>query len=183
MYNELYQIWKREKENKNEIQRLPKEFYGKLASYIKKMKEEYRMLDKKTLKARLMDKEFKNVKAISNELFFLRFKKLQEGVFSQNSISMGNLTQEEKTLFGDVLSLLNGYHVFHKDILHGKLSSVKKSEKQDSVVLRFIEDIPGLIGVDMKTYGPFGPEDIAILPLENARILINQGLAIEVHTN
>jgi len=32
----------------------------------------------------------------------------------------------------------------------------------------------------MKTYGPFKPEDIATLPTENARILIKQGVALEV---
>jgi DNA replication initiation complex subunit (GINS family) len=32
----------------------------------------------------------------------------------------------------------------------------------------------------MKTYGPFKAEDIASLPVENAKILIKQGLAERV---
>jgi len=46
--------------------------------------------------------------------------------------------------------------------------------------LRFVKEIPAIVGSDMKTYGPFEPEDIATLPLENARILIKQGVAVEV---
>ncbi|MFB0514796.1 MAG: hypothetical protein ACETVQ_04380 [Candidatus Bathyarchaeia archaeon] len=48
------------------------------------------------------------------------------------------------------------------------------------MILRFIQEIPAIIGADMKTYGPFKPEDIASLPIENARILIKQGVAVEV---
>jgi DNA replication initiation complex subunit (GINS family) len=32
----------------------------------------------------------------------------------------------------------------------------------------------------MKTYGPFKPEDVASLPQENAKILVKQGVAVEV---
>ena len=32
----------------------------------------------------------------------------------------------------------------------------------------------------MKTYGPFIVEDVASLPVENARILVKQGLAVLV---
>ena len=71
MYNELYELWKKEKENEIEIGKLSEKFYSKLVSYIKKLKEENRMLDKKTTKARLLNNEFKNVKLMIEELIFL----------------------------------------------------------------------------------------------------------------
>ena len=48
LYDELYEIWKNEKVSENEIQLLPNDFYSRIAIYIKKMKEENRMLDRKT---------------------------------------------------------------------------------------------------------------------------------------
>ena len=51
------------------------------------------------------------------------------------------------------------------------------------IVLRFVKEVPALVGADMMTYGPFYPEDIATLPSENARILIKQGIAIQVDPN
>ena len=51
------------------------------------------------------------------------------------------------------------------------------------MVLRFIQEIPALVGSDLKTYGPFEPEDIATLPPENARVLIKQKIAVEVDAN
>ena len=60
MYNELYEAWKKEKEN-GELQTLPRDFYSRLTTYVKSLKEESRMLDRKALKARLMFREFENV--------------------------------------------------------------------------------------------------------------------------
>jgi len=138
------------------------------------------MLDKKTTKAKLLNKEFKNVKMMVNELFFLRYKKLRENAFSQESVTRDSLTEEEEKLYGEVLPLSDAYRAFSKDILRGRLSSIEKGAKQTMMVLRFVQEIPALVGADMKTYGPFTTEDIATLPVENARILIKQEMAIEV---
>jgi len=48
--------------------------------------------------------------------------------------------------------------------------------------LRFLKEVPAIIGADMKTYGPFKVEDIAALPIENTKILIKQGLAEKLET-
>ena len=184
MYNELYEMWKKEKENEHEIQRLPKDFYSKMVAYIKKLKAENRMLDKKTTKAKLMNNEFTNVKIMVGELFALRYKKLGENVFVRETVVRNALTEEEKKLYGPVLPLAEAYCAFSKDLLRGRLSCIEKDEKQKTVtVLRFVQEIPALVGADMKTYGPFGPEDIATLPPENARIFIKQGMAVEVDSN
>jgi DNA replication initiation complex subunit (GINS family) len=78
------------------------------------------------------------------------------------------------------LSLTEAYCAFSKDILRGRLSIIEKVAKPTMVVLRFVQEIPALVGSDLKTYGPFMPEDIATLPPENARVLIKQGIAVEV---
>jgi DNA replication initiation complex subunit (GINS family) len=182
LYNELYELWKKEKETL-EIQRLPKNFYAKIAAYVKKTKEENRMLDKKTTKAKLLDSESRNVKIMVGELFELRYKKLREKAFSRETVVRDALTEEEEKLYGEILPLAEACHAFCKDILRGHLSNIGKDAKQTMMVLRFVQEIPALIGSDMRTYGPFGPEDIATLPPENARILIKQGVAVEVDSN
>jgi DNA replication factor GINS len=179
LYDELYEVWKKEK-GTSELRRLPKNFYAKIADYIKKMKEENRMLDRKTMKAKLLDHEFKNVKIMVAELFQIRYKKLREKALARETVAKNVLTKEEEKLCREVLTLTEAYQAFSKDVLRGQLASIEKEAKQTVVVLRFIQKIPALVGADMKTYGPFEPEDIATLPPENARILIKQGMAVEV---
>jgi DNA replication initiation complex subunit (GINS family) len=47
-------------------------------------------------------------------------------------------------------------------------------------VVRFLQAVPAIMGIDMKTYGPFKPEDVVSLPVENAENLIRRGIAKEV---
>jgi len=179
LYDELYEAWKTEKENV-EIQRLPKNFHAKIADYVKKIREERRMLDEKTTKAKLLKREFDNVKNMAEELFQLRYKKLREKALARETVPREVLTEEEEKLYGEILPLAEAYQTFLKDILKGRLSPIEKEEKPKKTLLRFVQEIPAIIGSDMKTYGPFEPEDIATLPSENARILIKQGVAVEV---
>jgi DNA replication factor GINS len=179
LYDELYEAWKKEKENV-EIQRLPKNFYAKIADYVKKIKEERRMLDEKTIKAKLLGHEFKNVKNMADELFKLRRDKVRKKALARETVSRDILTEEEEKLHGEILPLAEAYQSFMKDILQGRLSRVEEEEKPKKILLRFVKEIPAIVGSDMKTYGPFEPEDIATLPSKNARILIKQGIAVEV---
>jgi len=179
LYDELYEAWKKEKENV-EIQKLSKNFYAKVTDYMKKIREESRMLDEKTTKAKLLKHEFENAKKMVRELVRLRYDKALKKALARETVPREVLTEEEEKFHGEVLPLAETYQAFLKDILQGRLSHIEKEEKPKKVLLRFVKEIPAIVGSDMKTYGPFEPEDIATLPLENARVLVKQGVAIEV---
>jgi len=179
VYNELYEAWEKEKESV-ETQKLPRDFYAKLADYVKKIKEESRMLDEKTTKAKLMKHELENVKSMVEELVQLRYEKTLKKAVAGEPVPREILAEGEEKLHGQILPLAEAYQSFLKDILHGRLSRLEKEEKPKKMLVRFVQEIPAIVGSDMKTYGPFKLEDIATLPTENARILIKQGVAVEV---
>ena len=159
---------------------MPKNFYAKVAEYVKKIREERRMLDKNTTKAKLLKREFRNVKNIVEELTRLRYDKALKKSLARETVPRDFLTQEEEKLYGEILPLAEAYQGFLNDILRGRLSDIERGEKPKNMLLRFVQEIPAIVGSDMRTYGPFEPEDIATLPAENARILIKQGAALEV---
>jgi len=179
MYNELYEAWKEEKENV-EIQKLPKNFFSEVTDYVKKIIVEIRMLDAKTTKAKLMQREFENVKKMVEELTQIRYQKTLKKVMARKTVSREVLTEEEEKLHGEILPLAESYKTLLNDILRGRLSHIEREGKPKKMLVRFIQEIPAIVGSDMKTYGPFKSEDIATLPAENAQILIKQGVAVEV---
>jgi DNA replication factor GINS len=179
MYEELFEAWKKEKENV-ELQALPRDFYANLVNYMKKNREESRMLDKKTTRARLMYREFENAKKLVRELVKLRKEKILRKTMTGKILSEDSLTTEEKDLHHEILPLTESYHGFSKNILRGQTIQVERKEKPKRMLVRFIQEIPAIIGSDMNAYGPYRAEDIATLPPENARILIKQGIAAEV---
>jgi DNA replication initiation complex subunit (GINS family) len=182
MYNELCEKWKRELESV-ELEKLPADFYSRIAEYFRKLKEESRMLDKRTMKANLLNKEAKNVTRITHDLIQTRYKKMVKKVVKGEKIQPGTLTVEEERIYGGFYSLTEAYSSFAKNILRGSSPRIEIEQTHKRAVLRFLKDVPAIIGADMKTYGPFTVEDVASLPIENARVLIKQSLAEKVESN
>ena len=54
---------------------------------------------------------------------------------------------------------------------------VEPSKPSELVLIRFLQDVSVIAGVDLKEYGPFKKEDVATLPKENADSLVKSGLA------
>ena len=184
MYDELYEAWLRDKESAD-VQTLSKDFFSRLAQYVKKLKEESRMLDEKSTRARLLLLEAKNVKRISEDLIQLRYEKLLRNTTLKEQITQEGLIGEEKKFYCEIASSAEEYHNFLKGILSGNSSTFEADVevKMKKKVLRFLREVPAIIGADMKLYGPFSPQDVASLPAENAKILVKQGLAVELQMN
>lgn len=183
MYDELYEAWRKEKENQD-VQELPRDFYTRLAEYIRKIKEESRMLDEKTLRGRLLQKERENVERFTDELIRSRYDKIMRRISAGEILAAASLTDEEGALYEEVSPSAGSYLGLLSNILRGQLTKVqeKARPKPRTLLVRVLQEIPAIIGADMKTYGPFKPEDVAALPAENARILIKQGAAQEIET-
>ena len=179
MYSELYEAWKRELKN-TELEKPSSDFYSKIADYLRRLKEEGRMLDKRTVKARLLKNETRNVKRMIRELVQARYRKLVKKLAEGEKIPSDFLTMEEKEIYTGVLPLAEAYESFSKGILRGYAPKIDGEQKRKKAVLHFLKEVPAIIGADMETYGPFKVEDVASLPLENSKILVKQGLAERV---
>ena len=55
--------------------------------------------------------------------------------------------------------------------------SISARIRSKQVVVRFIKPMEQFIGYNMTKYGPFLQEDVAVIPFENARSLIENGEA------
>lgn len=162
------------------LQLLPKDFYAKLADYMRKIREESRMLDGKTMRARLLMREAENVKIMVRDLVLLRQGKMVKTLsVAEATEDTECLTREEEELVRNVAPPFESFQTLFKDIMSGRLPQADR-EKPKKRVLRFLQETPSIVGADMKTYGPFQPQDVASLPVENAKVLVKQGVAVEV---
>ena len=74
--------------------------------------------------------------------------------------------------------------VILKMLLDGKPKTLEKivsSINENFVIVRFVDSMEQFVGVNMNKYGPFNKEDVAILPFENARSIIENNKAVEIH--
>ena len=183
MYQELYDAWRKERLARD-LQPLSKDFFEKAANYTKKLRESQRMIDNRTMKARLLRQELDNSKRLVSGIAATRFEKIVESTLVEEiSIPVGLLTNQEETILQKLLEASNQYSRLRRDLSEGRQPEGAASTSEDlpqKILVRFACDVPAIIGVDLRTYGPFKPEDIASLPAENARALIQQGAAVKI---
>jgi DNA replication initiation complex subunit (GINS family) len=182
MYNELYVAWLREIEEAS-LGGLPPDYYVRIADYLRRIREENRMLDKKSVKVNLLDREAQNVKRMLEELLWARYKKLVKTITQSQKLPSELLTLEEAKLCESFAAFTDAYQKFAKALMQGQTAKADAEVSHKRMTLRFTKTIPAIIGADMKTYGPFMVEDVASLPVENAKILVKQGLAVLVEVS
>jgi len=127
----------------------------------------------------------------TKSLIELRTRKLLEnsnGNFSSHpSLSTddySNLTDEEKYIFVEEQKVSQRKDLILQSLTAGNvnnLDSISNIIRSKMIILRFLESIEPFMGVDMAKYGPFIKEDVAILPFENARSLIERKVAVEIN--
>ena len=182
MYNRLYNAWRKERLESKELQPLDPGFFRDLSQYIKRMHEELRMLDEKTLKYRLLSMELEKTRQLTSSVMDVRFQKLIAMLFENQSIDQEHFTDEEAELFRRVLQVFEQHENFKKRVLEGRSVdlTIRPAQERGKILVRFTASVPKIVGVDMRVYGPFDPEDIATLPRENAEALVRQRAAVKI---
>jgi len=196
VYDQLFAAWRREIEDAS-LGGLPPDFYGKIAEYVRCIKENNE-LDQKTIKLNLLEHEAQNVELMLAEILELRYKKIIKIITKNQKIPLELLTVEEGKMAETLATFSVEYQKFKEDLKQGQLapsSPIKVTIKTDTkltatqtpaqkrLTIRFTKNIPAIMGADMKSYGPFNAEDVASLPTLNAQILVKQGLAVLVEVS
>ncbi len=194
MYNELYAAWRREIDDPT-LGALQPDFYSKIGEYMRRIKEEDIVLDKKSVKMNLLTHEDLNVERMLEELLEVRYRKIIKTVTKSQKLPAEFLTFEEAKMCETFVHFTKSYRKFARDLMQGQMSEpVKVIIKVESKTteapqtpkrstIRFLKNIPAIMGADMKSYGPFVAEDVASLPPQNAQILVKQGLAVLIEVS
>ena len=94
------------------------------------------------------------------------------------------LTDEEKYIFEEESKVSQRKDLIIQSLIDGNvnnLDSISRIIRSKMTIIRFLESTDQFMGVDMAKYGPFIKEDVAILPFENARSLIERKVAVEIN--
>ena len=192
MYNELYAAWQRKIDDPT-LGALQTDFYRKIGDYLRRIKQEDQVIDKKSVKMNLLTREGLNVERMLEELLEVRYRKIIKTVTKSQKLPVELLTFEEAKMCETFADFSKSYKKFAGGLMQGQLVEepikvIIKVESTDPAeptrahrsTVRFLKSIPAIMGADMKSYGPFVPEDVASLPPQNAQILVKQGLAVLV---
>jgi DNA replication factor GINS len=169
------------------IQAISPDIYRKIAQIIRDLSiQKYEDLE--------LDIHHELIKLLTlstKSLFELRIRKLLESSNGQHlsypsllsSDDYSKLTDEEKFIFEEERKVSQRKELIIQSLIDGNvnnLDTISRIIRSKMIIIRFLESTDQFMGVDMAKYGPFIKEDIAILPFENARSLIERKIAIEI---
>jgi DNA replication initiation complex subunit (GINS family) len=175
-YKDIYDAAKKERYSES-LQLLSKTFLKDFATYIKEKKEaaeeDKDMFSESLLKTK---KQLENAITLFQEIMRRRKKKILNLILiaSETGISkqdFNNMLSVEKELFEDVIKCVEKSDKKINKTINGEKS--EESQKHELVV--FLEDVKDIMGFDGERVGSFEKGQIANIPKEVSKILIEDG--------
>ena len=176
-YNDIYEAARKERYSES-LQKIPKSFIKEFAQYLKEKKEvaskDNGDLSEASIKTK---KQIENAITLFNEFILRRRRKILNLVLvaTETGISKAdfdNMLSIEKDLFEELMYCMKDAGKKLTSILGGE----KEEEAKNELVL-FKEKVSEFVGLDGEMMGGFNKGDIANIPKEIAKILIDDGKA------
>ncbi len=171
-YNDIYEAARRERYTE-QLQPIPKNFVLEVSTYLqekKAMSEGEDQFSDSNLKTK---KQLENAITLFKELMLRRRKKILNLVLiaAETGISkqdFENMLTIEKELFENFMKCIDVSDKKLNELLNGGEDS--SLDKNDLIV--FNKDVEEFVGLDGETIGPFDAGQIANIPKEIAKILV-----------
>ena len=161
-YETLRKILQEEK-TANKLVSLPVDFFGEVKSYLEKKS--------KIMVGKEDAWELDSAKRTLQDLLDVRERKILALALSnvRSGIDPGDLMPEERELFENIAQSIMDFQAKRKAALEG--------EQEKTLIVAMLEQVPEFIGTNLKAYGPFKKGDVASVPEDNAKLLIEKNLA------
>jgi len=115
--------------------------------------------------------ELDNAKRLLQDMMEIRERKILTLAlyFVRSGVSPDNMAREEADFFNSVVAALKDFQSAKKLMIEGK--------PENRWLLAMLADVPEFLDLKLRKYGPYKQGDIATVPEENARLLVDSGVA------
>lgn len=171
-YNDIYEASKKERYS-DQLQQLPKNFVNEVSAYLKEKRQaSFNEGDAFSDIGLKNKKQLENAITLFKELILRRKKKILNLVLvaSETGISkqdFENMLTFEKALFEELIKAIDTSEKTLNEMLNGH-----QQEEQKNELIVFKEDVEEFVGLEGDKMGPYEKGQIANLPKEIAKILI-----------
>ena len=157
---------------------LPADLYSQTASYTRNLRRSFNSSNSEVTN-RLIERQSQLIMGTVRRLITLRAHKALE------KASVAHLLPEERYVCSIEDNFEHRLQEFIEAVSSGQssfLELAQRNEMNRNTTIRFVRPVTEIIGVDLRRYGPFRPNDLASVPAANADILIANGEALVVYT-
>lgn len=160
-----------------DLLRLPADFYSKVTTYSRNLRRASGTSNSEVTN-RLITRQFEMIEGMVRRLVTLRMRKaLSQGLLPR-------LLPEERYVCSVEEGYSRRFDAFIEAVSSGQSSFLEIAHRREigkNATVRFVKPVSEVIGMDLRRYGPFKPNDLASIPKANADILVANAEAVEVH--
>ena len=164
-------------EHSDRLLQLPGDTYSKVATYTQGLKR-VASSNNSEITNRLVRRQLELIDGLTRRLLTVRTRKAtSQGIAYR-------LLPEERFVCASAIEFRRVSEEFIHAVVNGQpsfLANAVRRELGRSVTVRFLKPVEEVIGFDMRRYGPFKSEDIAVIPSANADVFVANGEAAIVH--
>lgn len=168
-----------ELKDEEKLGQLPPGFYGIVSLRLKQLK--VMELTASTEEAKLAAKELrKSITELVNTIMDIRLKKMASELLKGETIEVD---EYERPMIPSLVKFISQFNELRSYIIDGKTKELEHFYKDAPTVyylVQFQNPADKFMGVDLVEYGPFEAGDLATLPQENAKILIEKNIVKKV---
>lgn len=171
-YEIIRKVHRTEKES-SELAKIEDDFFESLSEFISeektKLNESKNNLDDSVIR------KLHNIKGMLNDIIYLREKKIINRAILKTKTDEDdtkNMTAEEQKMYIKITNILQSYQKQVKDCFDNE----SKLEKQKTVKMQMLQEVPKFIGTDMQEYGPYKEGEELELIESIAKIFIKKGI-------
>jgi len=167
-YDAIRKTAKDEKES-TKLVKLPEDFFSQVREYLNRKEE--------ISKEKNSTWEVQSARRVLEDLLESRERKIV--TLALYSVRSGmipeNLTPGESEFFETVKERIKQFRKKRSDVM-------EKGNGQGKKLVVIKEDLPEFVGLDLQTYGPYTEGDMATLPSESVKLLLEKGSAEIIKT-
>lgn len=174
--DELARVYREEKTSR-ELVEIPEDFYQSVARHVSQLAFEMKRAD--SIGRDLLQEELRSVVFMIQEIYLTRvFKAMNKTTQGQPPAP---LIERERYAFSEMRQILEKLKTdLAQPAIAGKVE-VAAPPNITNVLLMMLADFnEKIVGVDMRSYGPFVKGEIASLPAPNADMIARHGLGRKI---
>ena len=164
-------------EQSEKILQMSSDTYSKVATYTQSLKR-VASSNNSELTNRLVHRQLELIDGLVRRLLGIRIRKATSQRIAHQ------LLPEERFVCSSATEFKRISDEFINAVVNGQPSFVANAVQRELgkiVTVRFLRPVEEVIGFDLRRYGPFKSEDLAVIPSANADIFVANGEATIVH--
>ncbi len=178
VYKAVLDLWYRERASDN-LCDISRDFEDQVYRYAAQARRDIRISDKRSIASVVQKQEMSMIRRLVESIFDIRLRKIM--LLAMQGKQVQNLMDFEKYTYFNLSRIISEHRDRIRNMSYDMKIHSPRVEEKHRFLVHFSEPSSRIMGEDVKAYGPFKRNDIAVLPAGNVRTLVRRQVVDRIY--